>query len=389
MLLKVKVDKNAPIEEQNRVKDLIEAMENDKGHKLETLMLTYYTIIDCDYKMDDVKETKYHKMTFRDVIKRFDDPNFYKLPKNEIVSLCSEVNQKIAQKLKIAPSVITYKRPLINRDRTQMLCFSRKNEIAILPTPRKDALHGYGYLFNILHETYHSYQFQQLDKMRKGLPFDCACLIGRVQNRVNEIKLYNSKKNLTRNEIKSLDQEIYCVDLLETEANLFAHKMLNKLYEKKYITNEMAYNYNNSTSESFLKFQVYFRDDDFERLKHDVKKNFRELSYSAKAYGKYFDVNSNFNMCSILNLASQENIDYYLDSLYSDISKIRINNREKTKILENLSERSFYDFNKRAGENKLRVENLPFEEIKGKYYLYSEKNMNLPSGKVFEEEVEK
>ncbi len=389
MLLKIKVDKNAPIEEQNRAKDLIEAMDKDKGHKLETLMLTYYTIIDCDYKMDDVKETKYHKMTFRDVIKRFDDPNFYKLPKNEIVALCSEVNQKIAQKLKIAPSVIVYKRPLINRDRTQMLCFSRKNEIAILPTPRKDALHGYGYLFNILHETYHSYQFQQLDKMRKGLPFDCACLIGRVQNRVNEIKLYNSKKDLTRDEVKSLDQEIYCVDLLETEANLFAHRILNKLYEKKYITNEMAHNYNNSISESFLKFQIYFRDDDFDRLKHDVKKNFRQLSYSANAYKQYFDADMNFNMNSILSLAPQENIDYYLDSLYSDVLKVRINNREKTKILENLGERDYYTFNKRAGENKLKVKPLPYEEIKGKYYLYSEKNLDLPSGKAFEEELEK
>lgn len=391
MLFKIKVDKNAPIEEQNRVKDLIDLLDKDKENeqKLELFLLTYSTVIDSEYQMNDVKETKYKKMTFRDVIKRFDDPNFYKLPKSEIVALCSEVNQKIAQKLKIVPSVVAYKRPLINRDMVRMLCYSRKNEIVIFHTPKKDVSHGYGYLFDILHETYHSYQFQQLDKMRKGLSFDRACLIGRIQNCINEIKLHNSKKYLTPDEIKNLDTEIYCVDLLETEANLFAHRMLDKLYEKKYLTNEMPYNYNNSVSESYLKFQIYFRDDDFNRLKHDVKKNFKELSYVSKAYSKYFDAGTNYNMKSILSLVSQENIDYYLDSLYSDVSNVRINNRFKTKILENLNEREFYDFNERAGKNKLKVEYLPYEEIKGKYYLYSEKNLDLPNGKAFETEMEK
>ena len=368
--------------------EFIETLKDEKReYDFDNLMSVYNALFEQDYTYSPVKETKYKDLTFRDVIKKFDNPKFHKLPKEDIVALCSEVNQKISKTLKIEPSNIKYVHKLFNPQGIQMLCHGNQNVIEVIKHPGKYSSHGYNYLFNILHETYHSYQFQQIDRFRKNLPFDKSCVIAKVNSIMNDVDLYHESANYDKKKKKNEIDYNYSVDLLETSANLFAYKMMGKLFERKYLTNEQAYNYNSASTGSCLNLQMNFRDDNFDNIMKKAMKNFRRLENSKKFFEKYFTDLFNYSMDLLFCHIDQDCIKDELDRMYNDISGIRINERLKTKFLENLTLKDYFKLSSKVCKQELDVKFVPVEEARNRHYLYMTKNIDLPFGRDLEEEA--
>ncbi len=387
---KFEINKDIDEEKQALARELFELLNVEKNKQdFELLLFVFNNIFATERTYSEVEETKFKDWTFRDIVKQFDRSDFYKLPKEDIIALCSEVNQKIARKLKIQPSVVTYTHKFMNKEGVKMECYANKNKIEVYNQPRNVSRHGYGYLFSILHETYHSYQFEQLDNMLNGLPFDKKCLIERANNIINEAKFFFASQNMNKKERNEVDVFIYSTDLLETSANLFAYNMMNKLFERKYLTNKRAYEYNQSRVDACLNFQMNFRDDCFDVLRKRVLKNFRTLEYIFCRYKKYVDQDTIYDYSIFFEQMNQPDIDNYLNDLNKDIQEIRKSERLKTKFFENLTLKDYYKMCKSVCDNKVNIKFRPLEELKNKYYVYMEKNMRLPYGKDIEEEMGK
>lgn len=340
------------------------------------------------YKYLKVRDTKYKNWPFRDIIKQFDNKDFYALPEKDIRDLCSEVNQKVAHTLKILPSYIGFvdKSDALNED-AQMECCNYKNRIRITRLDDENPIHGYAYLYNILHETYHSYQFQQIDRLMRNMPFDASCIIGNLNMVINDTRFFYTSKNMDEDRKRECMSYQYNTDLLETSANLFAYNMMKKLYEKKYLTNEVAYEYNQSRLVDCMNFQLNFTEDDISFLKEKTLKNFRTLESAKNRYISLFDdeVKRNLGILSICTAPSI--VKNYLDNVYSNIMNIRINEREKTKFFGQFSFDDFLSLNKMVCDNEVAITPTPLDEIRNRYYMYGDKDLKLPLGRDLEEEL--
>ncbi len=441
----------------NELEELLEDEENKQNF---VALLSVYNSIFADvYECSEVEPTKYKDWTFRDVVKQFDSPDFFRLPKEDIVALCSEVNQKIAKKLKIKPSVVKFKHKLFNFERTQMDCYVSKNGINIFKQPRKHIAYGYAYLFYILHETYHSYQFQQLERMRNNLPYDNSCVIENANEIMNLANFSYVKKELDKKEkerkkrLKDREQlrnqklkekekarkelskeqktnkaqkgnflenwfenreqkrkkkyekrrlkyekmwkeqerqytknKAYAVNLGEVSANLFAYNMMDKLFERKYLTNEQAHEYNFAKMNWCLSIQSHFDEIGFNAVKKRTLKNFRTLEKAQQTFKEFLPESTNHNFGIFFDVENQYNVNNYFDKLYSDISKIQMKERLKTKFVEGLTIDEYTRLSNYVSRNEVGIKYIPLEKIRNRYYLYMDKDINVHYGRDLEAE---
>ena len=336
-------------------------------------------LLTSNYEYKPVEKTGYENVSNKTLYNIFRYPKFKKFSKKKILNLFSEVNKRICKTLQISPSVFDE----MTKEDAHNNNFENTNQngasqgegsVYFLSslTTNKIAINfdcikylDYASLIScIFHETLHSYQMQQLDRMNKGkLDIDIDNLIANFQTTVitshigfnNEIKsqleskkteseikaekdaekeIKILKKNATFKELRRLKKPYrersmeyrlnndYCFDLTELEANLFENRMMNKLYDNQIIP--MKDNVRSDIDiETSADFVSTFTNHNINKEKHLLKKYLSLIKDNYKNYEKYLLGNDIEVLESFLKNVTPKAIDDYYDKKANELRSIK------------------------------------------------------------------
>ena len=336
-------------------------------------------LLTSNYEYKPVEKTGYENVSNKTLYNIFRYPKFKKFSKKKILNLFSEVNKRICKTLQISPSVfveMTKEDAHNNNFENTNQNGARQGEGSVYflssLTTNKIAINfdcikylDYASLIScIFHETLHSYQMQQLDRMNKGeLDIDIDNLIANFQTTVitshigfnNEIKsqleskkteseikaekdaekeIKILKKNATFKELRKLKKPYrersmeyrlnndYCFDLSELEANLFENRMMNKLYDNQIIP--MKDNVRSDIDiETSADFVSTFTNHNINKEKHLLKKYLSIIKDNYKNYEKYLLGNDIEVLESFLKNVTPKAIDDYYDRKANELRSIK------------------------------------------------------------------
>ena len=285
---------------------------------LKILKSLHSYIFNETYTITPVNETKYNKLSKKELIKKFENPKFYALSKKDILELCSEVNIRVAKQLKIAPSNLTYRIDTSLSD--FMSCAMSNNTIYIYSTLFLLNCDGLTFLSCLLHETLHSYQINMIEKIKNYNEFNKNIIIETMQYVGNGIKLSYAENN--NKDIKSFSEHIYDVDLSEIQANLFTFNLMNEYYGKQIIQQKLDFNIMHRANE-MIRITSNFTDSNILKQRNNIRKLLTDLK---KSFNKNYDLltdDEKNNMSKLLNAITLKDVDDYYSKLQNQIRKIK------------------------------------------------------------------
>lgn len=256
-----------------------------------------YGVIDTDIK----------NVNFRTVIEEFCNENFLDNTLKYIESLCSQINFLYSQRLGIKPAIVQY---LPWSFSAHLSTFNDSNYIQIGKEFYNDAKDnkvrnikknqvGLFYLYSILHETYHTYQNYNLHKYFNNEKCD---------ERVVDTELQSLLANFDNSGYLLKEQKVlYCTDLMEFDANVYAITKIMDLIDYGYIDKKFG--------DDFLKLQVEFYLENFLTKENiDFTKN-----VMAENLEKFKEIlNFNDDDISISNIKSLKQMEQKLESIDFD-----------------------------------------------------------------------
>ena len=295
---KPKLENKKPREEKSSISRL-ELEEINRAKFKELCFFLFNPLLTSNFKPTT---TEYENVSLKKLISYFEDKNFSRFNNKQILSLCTEVNNRISKQLSINPCNIKLKTSTKN-DFTMMKYYGDTNTIIIYADNIKSyyketpQLIGLQFLFSILHETYHACQNSNVKRFIKGEPYIKSMLNSFLQSTmfyVDELHIkdtekvfyFKSTKNVYKKERFILDltrqQMDYKIDFQEFEANAFALNFFRKYKEKGYFAsnNNVDKVFYDQCSEFVTQFYV------FNRLKRNFKMTRKELIYISNKLDK-------------------------------------------------------------------------------------------------------
>ena len=324
------------------------------------------------YKISRPNKTYFEDLSIKDLVRKFEHitpkTNF-----NTIIRLCGEMNKRVAKMLKIYPSKIKLVEIKGNNSNFYafMQTFPVKNIIEVNINYLKNA-DGLSILFDILHETYHTYQFQNNQKLANHSKyFDKNCVISYLQSsfkdalnyikeddlckkhKVNNINDVPTSELLNYNSISNLS---YDSTLIENEANLFAFNLLNKFKKSNYISGkydfltcfekfETSKQLNETYNPNIIKKELHNAKSNYEKIKKLFVRNYNSFNDQKKEDLKFLfsniktkDFNSYYD--NLRNRLRQIKSEYLYESqafwlLNENNEFVQINDSEDKKFAGN------------------------------------------------------
>lgn len=364
---------------------ILEAESNElynSDFKFSLIVDVLENLLTPSYEYQPVEKTGYENVSNKTLFSIFNYPNFKNLPKKKILNLCSEVNKRICKTLQITPSVFVEmdSKNSLNSNFENTNKNGKGNSMVYLltdPYTNKvylnfkfiNAFEGDSIISSIFHETFHSYQLQQLNRMNKGeVDIDIDNLIANFQTLAisshicfnNEMKAQKESEKtkaevkaekkaekerlklekkttfngITFKEIRQLKKPYrersmeyrfnndYYFDLCELEANLFANRMMNKLYDNQIIP--MIKNTRSSIDlNTSAQFTLTFTNRNIEKEKHLLKTYLSIIKDNYKNYEKYLKGNDLEVLESFLENVTPKAIDDYYGRKSNELRSIK------------------------------------------------------------------
>jgi hypothetical protein len=253
-------------------------------------------VLDCDYKTIDVEKTKYCGANIRAILNEFNKEDFKNKSTDEIFLLCDEVGQRVAKQLKIKPF---------------------KMDISVGQNAK-----GIDYLFEILKNSFLSYQNQNLANLASGQDFDKYAVIGAVQEAV-----------LTSDE-GSCERKESLQNLTKTESELFAYEMMSKFRSKGLEFNQESIKHLQKNDNLNFSKEVFDKEK-VERMQDMLKDGYYNIK---QTYNKNKDITPKgqaFCLDMLFSNLKEEDFDEYFSDFESKIknfqnfSKERVNEQTK------------------------------------------------------------
>lgn len=275
-----------------------------------------------EMEIEKAEKTKFYGANIRALIKEFNDGNFSTKSKEDIVALCSEIHQRLSKKLGVEPCKVVFKQNLPGIVDDVMNCSKDKNLISIYDTDLN--LTGADYLFNIIHETYHNYQNQNVNKMIQGYAYDKNVLVSEMQEIVNESDLENNVYGTFDMDAKKADKEKnYFESLKEVEANLFAYDNMKKLQENGLIFNEKSLN--SLQGKKFLDYVLaeYFDNEKREEMQDRIKDGYWNIKQTYKNNKEKLPENLATRVNDLFYSLDERDIDRYFEDFSKKVEQIQ------------------------------------------------------------------
>ena len=275
-----------------------------------------------EMEIEKTEKTKFYGANIRALIKEFNDGNFSMKSKEDIVALCGEIHQRLSKKLGVEPCKVVFKQNLPGIVDDVMNCSKDKNLISIYDTDLN--LTGADYLFNILHETYHNYQNQNVNKMIQGYAYDKNVLVSEMQEIVNESDLENNVYGTFDMDAKKADKEKnYLESLKEVEANLFAYDNMKKLQENGLIFNEKSLNL--LQGKKFLDYVLaeYFDKEKREEMQDRIKDGYWNIKQTYKNNKGKLPENYATRVNDLFYSLDERDIDKYFEDFSKKVEQIQ------------------------------------------------------------------
>lgn len=275
-----------------------------------------------EMEIEIVGKTKFYGANIRAIVKEFNDADFSMKSKDDIVALCSEIHQRLSIKMGVEPCKIVFKQNLPEIVDNVMNCSKDKNLISIYDTDLN--LTGADYLYNILHETYHNYQNQNVDKMIQGYAYDKNVLVSEMQEIVNDSDMANNIYGTFETDSKRADKEKkYLENLKEVEANLFAYENMKKLQENGLIFNEKSLN--SLQGKNFLDFVLsnYFDKEKREEIQDRTKDGYWNIKQTFKKNKDKIPENVATHLNNLFYALDERDIDKYFEDFGKKVEQIQ------------------------------------------------------------------
>lgn len=283
-----------------------------------------------EMEIETVGKTKFYGANIRALIKEFNDDNFSMKSKEDIVALCGEIHQRLSKKLGVEPCKVVFKQNMPGIVDDVMNCSKDKNLISIYNTDLN--LTGADYLFNILHETYHNYQNQNVNNMILGYAYDKNALVSEIQEIVNESDIANNVYGPFEMDAKRADNEKkYLESLKEVEANLFAYDNMKKLQENGLIFNEKSIN--SLQGKKFLDFVLsqYFDKEKREEMQDRIKDGYWNIKQTYKNNKEKLPENYATRVNDLFYSLDERDIDKYFEDFSEKVEQIQTEDLDREK----------------------------------------------------------
>lgn len=306
-------------------------------------------MLGLNYKFHPVKPTRFEKLSNQELFSMFNHNEITEMPKTKQLELYSEVNKRICKVLQIVPSVFKEMKShniKTNPSKTKTTDDDEDELTTLMSTEACSNIISVNFedvkyneadsiLSTIFHETYHSYQFQQLnDILNKNKNIDTDVLMANFQNVVvlcingfpKNRKKFTTVENNTDSQQKIPHKDIvlgnrlknsYFYDLLEVEANLFAENQIKKLVDKNIL---IDYGIRSAMDVDSSYFMVKnLTNHNIQREKHMLKKHIQLLKLSAKKYDAFlYDYERDF-FKSMFDKITPKSIDDFYDKKASQM----------------------------------------------------------------------
>ena len=279
-------------------------------------ILTY--VYDIEYKFYKVNKTNFEDYSTKSLYYLFNFNDLHNISRTKLLNLFTEINKRICKKLKITPSMFIdmdtknkkfAKLSPKNNDEdissVFMECSCDSNTIFV-NFKLLNEVDPISILSMILHETYHSYQIQHIyNELHYNAKIDEDNFIAYFQDLVvfshktfnnlqqfnnqvenNELATDSTPKPRKKGQLKAdrlierLDNS-YAFNLLELEANMFAHNIMQDLQDQQIISNYNANQCFNKLDTETVFANTYSKIN-FQREKHLLKTYLSNIKKSLK-----------------------------------------------------------------------------------------------------------
>ncbi len=281
-----------------------------------------------EMEIEIVGKTKFYGANIRAIVKEFNDTDFSMKSKDDIVALCSEIHQRLSVKMGVEPCKVVFKQSLPGIVDDVMNCSKDKNLISIYDSDVN--LTSADYLFNILHETYHNYQNQNVNKMIQGYAYDKNVLVSEMQEIINESDLENNVYGTFDMDAKKADKERnYLESLKEVEANLFAYENMKKLQENGLILDEKSIK--SLKGKKFLDFVLsqYFDKEKREEMQDRIKDGYWNIKQTYKKNKEKLPENYATRVNDLFYALDERDVDKYFEDFGKKVEQIQDFDREQ------------------------------------------------------------